>query len=105
MVDDDEIIEDDAEDIEDDASLLLPLEDRKVIPEDPTADVVDEFDEADFDEDFDDSFEEEVQGEYELEDDQYGEMFDKEFGHLTDPVRAAARKAEMKRKAAEKDNS
>ena len=84
-----------------DADLLSPLEDKKLIPEDPTADVVDEFDETDFDEDFDDTFEEEVEGEYNLEDDKYGEEFDREFGHLTDPVRAAARKAAMKAKAAE----
>ena len=45
-----------------DADLLSPLEDKKLIPEDPTADVVDEFDEADFDEDFDDTFEEESRG-------------------------------------------
>jgi len=84
-----------------DADLVSPLEDKKLIPEDPTADVVDEFDETDFDEDFDDSFEEEVEGEYNLEDDKYGEEFDREFGHLTDPERAAARKAAMKAKAAE----
>lgn len=45
--------------------------------------VVDEFDESDFDEDFDDDFEEEIKGEYDLEDDQYGEDFNTEFGHLT----------------------
>ncbi|MEM7783196.1 MAG: hypothetical protein AAF939_06310 [Planctomycetota bacterium] len=53
---------------------------------------VDEFDAEDFDEDFDDDFEEEVEGEYELEDDQYGEDFDKEFGHLTDPNRKSPSK-------------
>lgn len=47
------------------------------------SEAVDEFDENDFDEDFDDDFEEEIEGEYELEDDQYGEDFDQEFGHLT----------------------
>jgi len=41
--------------------------------------VVDEFDEDDFDEEFDDDFEEEIVGEYDLQDDQYGEVFDKEF--------------------------
>ena len=49
---------------------------------------VDEFDASDFDEDVDDDFEEEVEGEYELADDHYGEEFDREFGHLTDPTRA-----------------
>jgi len=50
-------------------------------------DVVDEFDEDDFDEDFDDDFEEEIVGEYDLADDQYGQEFDNTFGHLTDPTR------------------
>lgn len=53
----------------------------EILTNDP--EVVDEFDENDFDEDFDDDFEEEIEGEYELEDDQYGEDFDQEFGHLT----------------------
>lgn len=55
--------------------------------------VVDEFDVSDFDEDFDDDFEEEIEGEYDLQDDQYGEDFEKEFGHITDPVKAAGRKS------------
>ena len=50
-------------------------------------DVVDEFNEDDFDEDFDDDFEEEIVGEYDLADDQYGQEFDNTFGHLTDPTR------------------
>ena len=37
--------------------------------------VIDEFDVSDFDEDFDDDFEEEIKGEYDLQDDQYGEVF------------------------------
>lgn len=49
---------------------------------DPT--ITDSFDEGDFDHEFDDDFEEEVKGEYDLEDDQYGEDFKKEFGHLTE---------------------
>ena len=64
--------------------------------------IVDEFDEDDFDEDFDDDFEEEIQGEYDLEDDQYGEDFDKEFGHLTDPTRVPPRKAAESKKAPDK---
>ena len=82
--------------------------------------IVDEFNEDDFDEDFDDDFEEEVVGEYELTDDMYGKEFDTTFGHLTDPTRekpaplskeaqekelaakkeAAAKKAEAAKKAA-----
>jgi hypothetical protein len=50
-------------------------------------DIVDEFNEDDFDEDFDDDFEEEIVGEYDLADDQYGKEFDNTFGHLTDPTR------------------
>ena len=50
-------------------------------------DIVDEFDENDFDEEFDDDFEEEIEGEYNLEDDKYGKEFDENFGHLTDPTR------------------
>ncbi len=42
----------------------------------------DDFDEDDFDDEFDDDFEEEIKGEYDLEDDQYGEEFNQEFGHL-----------------------
>ena len=42
-----------------------------------------EFEEDDFDHEFDDDFEEEIKGEYDLEDDHYGEEFKKEFGHLT----------------------
>ncbi|MFK7765971.1 MAG: hypothetical protein AB8B55_01930 [Mariniblastus sp.] len=64
--------------------------------------VVDEFDEDDFDEDFDDDFEEEIKGEYDLEDDQYGEDFDKEFGHLTDPTRVPPKKAAESKKAPDK---
>lgn len=64
--------------------------------------VVDEFDEDDFDEEFDDDFEEEIVGEYDLEDDQYGEDFDKEFGHLTDPTRAAPKKAPEPKKPEKK---
>ena len=67
--------------------------------------VVDDFDVEDFDEDFDDDFEEEIEGEYALQDDKYGKEFDETFGHLTDPVRAAARKKAMaeKRKAGNTD--
>ena len=64
--------------------------------------VIDEFDEDDFDEEFDDDFEEEIVGEYDLEDDQYGEDFDKEFGHLTDPTRAAPKIAPEPKKPTEK---
>ena len=65
-------------------------------------DIVDEFDEDDFDEDFDDDFEEEIVGEYDLEDDQYGSDFDKEFGHLTDPTRANPKKAAESKKPVQK---
>ena len=65
-------------------------------------DIVDEFDEDDFDEDFDDDFEEEIVGEYDLEDDQYGSDFDKEFGHLTDPSRANPKKAAEPKKPVQK---
>ena len=65
-------------------------------------DIVDEFDEDDFDEDFDDDFEEEIVGEYDLEDDQYGSDFDKEFGHLTDPTRANPKKALEPKKPTQK---
>ena len=51
-------------------------------------DIVDEFDESDFDEEFDDDFEEEIEGEYDLEDDKYGKEFEENFGHLTDPTKA-----------------
>ena len=54
---------------------------------------VDEFEVSDFDEDFDDDFEEENEGEYDILDDQYGEEFDRDFGHLTDPTREAPKKA------------
>ena len=64
--------------------------------------VVDEFDEDDFDEDFDDDFEEEIKGEYDLQDDQYGEDFDKEFGHLTDPTRVPPKKAAESKKVPDK---
>ncbi|MFT5300262.1 MAG: hypothetical protein ACI87E_002913 [Mariniblastus sp.] len=64
--------------------------------------IVDEFDEDDFDEEFDDDFEEEIVGEYDLEDDQYGADFDKEFGHLTDPTRSPPKKAAEPKKAPEK---
>jgi len=72
------------------------LEDNLMAPPTDTLDleVVDEFDVSDFDEDFDDDFEEEIKGEYNLQDDQYGADFEKEFGHITDPAKAAARKAE-----------
>jgi len=50
-------------------------------------DIVDEFDESDFDEEFDDDFEEEIEGEYDLEDDKYGKEFEENFGHLTDPTK------------------
>ena len=78
----------------------LDLEDNLAPPPTDSLDleVVDEFDVADFDEDFDDDFEEEIKGEYNLQDDQYGEDFDKEFGHFTDPEKAAARKAEKAKK-------
>jgi hypothetical protein len=65
-------------------------------------DIVDEFDEDDFDEDFDDDFEEEIVGEYDLEDDQYGSEFDKEFGHLTDPSRPNPKKAAEPKKPVQK---
>ena len=44
-----------------------------------------EFEDDDFDHEFDDDFEEEIKGEYDLEDDHYGDEFKKEFGHLTPP--------------------
>ena len=82
----------------------LGLEDNLAPPPTDTLDleVVDEFDVSDFDEEFDDDFEEEIKGEYNLQDDQYGEDFEKEFGHITDPEKAAARKAETKPKATDK---
>ena len=82
----------------------LGLEDNLAPPPTDTLDleVVDEFDVSDFDEEFDDDFEEEIKGEYNLQDDQYGEDFEKEFGHITDPEKAAARKAEIKPKATDK---
>jgi hypothetical protein len=47
-----------------------------------------DFEEDDFDEDFDDDFEEEVAGEYDLDDDEYGEEFhqthDFDLGELDD---------------------
>ena len=61
-----------------------------------------EDDEDDFDEEFDDDFEEEIVGEYGLEDDQYGDDFDKEFGHLTDPSRVPPKKAAESKKAPDK---
>ena len=53
----------------------LDLEDNLAPPPTDSLDleVVDEFDVADFDEDFDDDFEEEIKGEYNLQDDQYGD--------------------------------
>ena len=60
---------------------LVP-EQIEIDVDDPT--LTGEFNEADFDHEFDDDFEEEIEGEYELEDDQYGEDFNKEFGHLTE---------------------
>ena len=79
------------------------LEDVTAAPADNLdIEIVDEFDENDFDEDFDDDFEEEIVGEYGLEDDQYGEDFDKEFGHLTDPTRTAPKKPVEPKKAPEK---
>ncbi len=65
---------------------------------------VDEFDEDDFDEDFDDDFEEEIKGEYDLQDDQYGLDFDKEFGHLTDPTRSPPKKAAEPKKPVNKQD-
>ena len=55
--------------------------------------IVDEFNEDDFDEEFDDDFEEEIEGEYALEDDKYGKEFDENFGHLTDPTRVKKKAA------------
>ena len=68
-----------------DSDSDLDLEDNLAPPPTDNLDleVVDEFDVADFDEDFDDDFEEEIKGEYNLQDDQYGEDFEKEFGHIT----------------------
>jgi hypothetical protein len=79
----------------------LGLEDNLAPPPTDALDleVVDEFDVSDFDEEFDDDFEEEIKGEYNLQDDQYGEDFEKEFGHFTDPEKAAARKAQKAEKA------
>ena len=84
-----------------DSDSDLDLEDNLAPPPTDNLDleVVDEFDVADFDEDFDDDFEEEIKGEYNLQDDQYGEDFEKEFGHITDPEKAAARKAEKTEKS------
>ena len=84
----DDDLDDDDLDLEDTFSGIdIPIDDLLDL------DVVDEFNEEDFDEDFDDEFEEEVIGEYDLEDDQYGEDFDDQFGHLTDPqAKPAAKK-------------
>ena len=80
------------------------IEDMTAMPVDNLdIEVVDEFDEDDFDEDFDDDFEEEIVGEYDLQDDQYGEVFDKEFGHLTDPTRSPPKKAAEPKKPVKKD--
>lgn len=68
--------DDDFEDLEDAADLT------SVGPADLAGEVLAEFDENDFDEEFDDDFEEEIDGEYELEHDKYGEEFRAEFGHL-----------------------
>jgi hypothetical protein len=79
------------------------LEDVTLEPVDKLdVEIVDEFDEEDFDEEFDDDFEEEIVGEYDLEDDQYGADFDKEFGHLTDPTRSPPKKAPEPKKPVEK---
>lgn len=64
--------------------------------------IVDEFDEDDFDEEFDDDFEEEIVGEYDLEDDQYGEEFNAEFGHLTDPSIDSSKKSADPKKTPDK---
>jgi len=45
------------------------------ISEDDLMEQVSKFNEADFDDKFDDDFEAEIAGEYELEDDEYGEEF------------------------------
>ena len=90
-----------------DSDSDLDLEDNLAPPPTDSLDleVVDEFDVADFDEDFDDDFEEEIKGEYNLQDDQYGEDFEKEFGHITDPEKAAARKAEKAEKSEKSEKS
>ena len=91
MVDDPLNINSDEESLDDPSeSLFAPAEQTTPEPAaetfvEDTEEVVDEFDEADFDHDFDDDFEEEIKGEYDLEDDQYGEEFNQEFGHLNPP--------------------
>ena len=99
MADEEELVDPLLEPSDNDSDL--DLEDNLAPPPTDNLDleVVDEFDVADFDEDFDDDFEEEIKGEYNLQDDQYGEDFEKEFGHITDPEKAAARKAEKAEKA------
>jgi len=101
MADDEKLVDPLLEPSENDDDL--GLEDNLAPPPTDSLDleVVDEFDVSDFDEEFDDDFEEEIKGEYNLQDDQYGADFEKEFGHITDPEKAAARKAD-KSKAAEK---
>ena len=102
MADDEKLVDPLLEPSENDDDL--GLEDNLAPPPTDSLDleVVDEFDVSDFDEEFDDDFEEEIKGEYNLQDDQYGEDFEKEFGHITDPEKAAARKADSKAKAADK---
>jgi len=79
------------------------IEDTTVAPVDTLSiEVVDEFDEDDFDEEFDDDFEEEIVGEYDLQDDQYGAEFDREFGHLTDPTKSPPKKAPEPKKPVKK---
>jgi len=108
MVDDDDLLDplDEPGDDDDSSSEDLSVDgvlDGAAIPIDSLdVEMVDEFDEDDFDEDFDDDFEEEIVGEYDLEDDQYGSDFDKEFGHLTDPSRANPKKAADSKKPVQK---
>lgn len=104
MADDEKLVDPLLEPSENDDDL--GLEDNLAPPPTDTLDleVVDEFDVSDFDEEFDDDFEEEIKGEYNLQDDQYGADFEKEFGHITDPEKAAARKAD-KTKAVDKDKA
>ena len=46
----------------------------------------------------DDDFEEEIKGEYDLADDQYGQEFNKEFGHLTNPDATPPKKSAENKK-------
>jgi hypothetical protein len=85
------------DDVVDTTELVIEEEDDDLDPEvlDDGLDIdaVEEFNEDDFDEDFDDDFEEEIVGEYDLADDQYGKEFDDQFGHITNPETAEAKKA------------